>query len=486
MSMHIKWPGAKRGSLVANAGGVGIESAEHRINLLFKECTIQQVAYSTIRANVTNGGVVRSNGEDLRDSAGSVVGFVDMIIASLCVAGFAIWRWTASGSWEVAEPTSLTLTYAPSSCKWHVSDYRGAKSRAAWHYAVVDIPHAPTTSPATVRARHWRSAASKAVGPSLRLAQMEAHWLVRDQANSRPACFTTVDQNIRYAGKNPVPFFLPVKTYGNKNSGATSSGVDPNYGGRPPAGTDLNFLSDRTVQQLESRVNFHTGAAGQTDAQEKTLEEMVVGRMRALDKLTSNSKAMRSEDTLSANYDDGSNPSLIARAKATVRHNIGHAEHIVTDGREFKQQQALHTAQDATSVLARARQNVLFAYGVPPQATGEAINSERNASSHRQYEVAMNLARVTMSRFARVINEALETAPTPMRLVDVVPAQTVREVGVLLKVPAHIKLMAATHNIASSYFDPKKVAMLMPEPPGGTAKGSAQQNTTLRAESNQP
>ena len=405
------------------------------------------------------------------------------------VEELAIWRWTSAGNWEVAEPTSLTLAYTTTACKWHVSDYRGARARAAWHYAVVDTPHVPTTSPAIVRARHWRSAASKAVTPSLRLAQIEAHWLVRDQANSRPACFTTVDQNVKYAGKNPVPFFLPVKTYGNKAGGGGRSDVDANYGGRPPPGSDLNFIDERNTQRIESQLRFHTGtslpavAQAQKEAGDKTLEEMVVGRMRALDKLSGNSSHMRSEDTLSTDTSDPSNPSLLAAARAAVRRNIGHAEHIITDGRDFTQQQALHTAQDATSVLSRARQNVLFAYGVPPQATGEAINSERNASSHRQYEVAMNLARVTMSRFARVINEALATAPTAMRLVDVVPAQTIREVGPFLKVPAHIKLMAASHNINAKYFDPKKVALIAPDAEG---KGTPQQNTTLRAEGNQP
>ena len=472
----IKWPTALRNA----KGKAGANSCEERVNELFRQCSTQQIAYSTIRANVTTGGIENCSVA----TKTSLLNFVDMILESLCIAGFAIWKWNSANEWEVSPPPSLTLSYTKTH-KWIVTNYMGEVQPKEWSYVIVDYPIIPVNSTATVRAWHWRSSTRKAVSASMRLAMIEAQWLARDQANSKPGCFTAIDKDIQYTGKNPVPFFLPINSIGhttqNRTGGAgqnrAMSAIDPNYG-QPTQTGNMNFQTDADRLHQGGRITYFNTDKDVSDKQTKTFEDMVAGRIRALDKLTSASDIGRQTNPLDVVNIDPS-MSLLDQARASTQKNPGHIEHIVTDGRSFHQMQHLQTANDATTVCARARQTILYVFGVPPQATGEAINSERNASSHRQYEVAMNLARVTISRFMYAINTALATAPgkaTP-QLISVVSAQTAREIGPLLTTAAHVRMLAAVYDIPTTDFDTTRVGSLLPP-----QEGSPQEATTVRNE----
>jgi hypothetical protein len=471
----IKWST----SLFSQTGHAGPDSLEARVNELFRQCSTQQIAYSTIRANVTNGGIENCTPDTLT----TYLTFVDIVLESLCITGFAIWKWSSATDWEVAPPTALTLSYTKKH-KWIITDYLGEPQPKEWKFVIVDYPIVPIGESPIVRAWHWRSSTRKAVRPSMRLAMIEAQWLARDQANSKPGCFTAVDKDIQYTGKNPVPFFLPVNSMGtavvNRGGnarGRTHSAIDPNYG-QPTQAGNMNFQTDADRVAQGNRIQYMQTDADVADKQHKTLEHMITGRIRALDRLTSASDISRKSNPLDVVNMDPS-LSLLDQARTQTQKNPGHIEHIVTDGRSFAQMQHLQTANDATTVHARARQTILYVFGVPPQATGEAINSERNASSHRQYEVAMNLARVTIARFMTAINTALSTAPchTAPHLISVVSAQTAREIGPLLTTNAHINMLSAVYNIPTANFCATRVQQLMPE-----QTGSPQEATTVRNE----
>ena len=471
----IKWAT----SLFSSKGHAGPNSLEARVNELFRQCSTQQIAYSTIRANVTNGGIENCTEE----TTTLYLNFVDIVLESLCITGFAIWKWSTATDWEVAPPTALTLSYTKKR-NWIVTDYMGEPQAKEWHFVIVDYPIVPIGDSQIVRAWHWRSSTRKAVRPSMRLAMIEAQWLARDQANSKPGCFTAIDKDIQYTGKNPVPFFLPVNSMGSavvgrggSARGRTHSAIDPNYG-QPTQAGNLNFQTEADRADQGNRIQYMHTDEDVATKQHQTLEHMITGRIRALDRLTSASDISRKSNPLDVINMDPS-LSLLDQARTRTQKNPGHIEHIITDGRSFAQMQHLQTANDATTVHARARQTILYVFGVPPQATGEAINSERNASSHRQYEVAMNLARVTIARFMTAINTALSTVPgnTTPHLISVVSAQTAREIGPLLSVHAHIRMLSAVYDIPVADFDQTRVRQLVPE-----QTGSPQEATTVRNE----
>ena len=400
-------------------------SWEAKTKVLFRQSALQQLAYTTIRAALINAA-----GDSIPLD---VYTFIDKLLEALCVAGFAIWKNSPGTAPTVLEADKLTLLRKERG-GWEVADYAGAKQRG-YSFVIADEPIVPSTFTNIIRAWHWRSPCAKSIRSTLRYEMIEEQWLQRDRINSRASCFTAVDPNIQYKGQDTVPFFVPVDTARGQAQHAQQAPIQP-----------------RNSAQNQSK----GGQAYQTQtrtSQEHTIASMVSGRAIALDRLKNMSGVQREN----AVGPQTAHRDLLSACVAETKVNPGHTEHIITDGRSYHQVSHLPSTVDAREQYARARHTVLYTFGVPPQATGESVNSERSASNHRQYEISINVFDVTVQRYTRVINAALALIDGTPRLSPPLPSQTVREIGPLLNIEAHIDAISATFGINRADIDPSQV-----------------------------
>lgn len=155
-----------------------------------------------------------------------------------------------------------------------------------------------------------------------------------------------------------------------------------------------------------------------------------------------------------------------------------HVEHVVTDGREYKSTAALVTQQDGAFHYNRARQNVLALMGVPPQAIGESVNSERTAANHRQYEVAMATFGATVTKYRRVIAHAIEVATTQPNGAHVafspcLPHHDLVKLAPVLATDTYIDMLACSYRLPHDAFDRARVAEFQTATGGGRGGGPA-------------
>ena len=149
-----------------------------------------------------------------------------------------------------------------------------------------------------------------------------------------------------------------------------------------------------------------------------------------------------------------------------------HGEFVVTDGRDYKESKSLLSLIDARQQFAQARHDVLNSLGVPPQALGETVNSERTAANASQYEIAMNNFYRACTRLGcfvdRVLREHTEL-PTGehCHLVPGLPAMHLHALLPYMDPAKAQELLASTYRVPLDTFSAERISA------GGVAPASS-------------
>lgn len=416
---------------------LGRHTYEAKIIGLFTESNVEQLAFTTMRAAVVSAGIAVSDPARREE----VELFVDRILEAMLIAGFAVFV-TDTHRAHVMNPLEVTVRHTQRG--WVPVRYNGDALTKSHHLVTLDEPLIPDNPKDVVRAYHWTSAARRSVCGAMRVLIIEEQWLQRDRVNSRAAAFTTIDKSLKTANANPIPFFLPVD--------ATRNHVPSSYVPSVAGGT-------------ASIASAHLTQGSVTETENSNFAKLIQGRSNALRALTTSSELDRHSNPLDKGH--SSDGSFASEARAQTTQNPGHTEHIITDGREFIAVPHLPSTTDARQQYDRARHSVLYTFGVPPQATGESVNSERTAANALQYEIAMQMFEVSVERLReRVATSFTKFNPKSVRIsFNVAWTLTkVREIGPLLTTAAHIDALSRAHGVPKAVFDPIRIAAMVVDP----------------------
>lgn len=140
---------------------------------------------------------------------------------------------------------------------------------------------------------------------------------------------------------------------------------------------------------------------------------------------------------------------------------VDHTEHIVTDGYTFRQAEALLSLGNAQHHYDRLETSILFSLGVPPQALGKNINSERLASSNTLTQASLKVFNGTVRRFKHaaqdILTRASNTKGTYIAFSTCVQAAELQDLIPYLK-PDHAQhLLACAHHIPPAWFSKQNI-----------------------------
>lgn len=140
-----------------------------------------------------------------------------------------------------------------------------------------------------------------------------------------------------------------------------------------------------------------------------------------------------------------------------ARRGMQHTEHIVTDGMSFTESRPL--AADGTfDVFTRnTRRDALMLLGLPPQALGENVNTERMASSNALTEAAMNIFRHKAKRYRTILGSILETCAVEFE--TCLNQHDVERLEAVLKPKVAAKMYACVYDVPEEWIDAAKLKL---------------------------
>ena len=331
------------------------------------------------------------------------------ILESALACGFCIARTTASGSVQIGHPDQFNVFRASVGAKrWQANPHHPEVGRG-WRVHVLFAPPLHVLRPAPLE---WPSPVVFSMRPYDRLLEIEANWLRRDNFNSKPGAFVSVSSNLRPVGNSKYHWF-------------SASGEHP-------------LASNPTADTFNELVNARAEAVTR-------LEEATHMECEAID-------AARNGGGLLA----------VADRPPPTRE---HGEFVVSDGRDYKESKALPSSIDARQQFNQARHDVLNCLGVPPQALGETVNSERTAANASQYEIAMNNFYRSCNRLRCFVNRVLR-AQTELpdgahcQLVPGLPAMHLHALMPLMEPQRAQELLASTYQVPIDTFSLDRIAAL--------------------------
>ena len=344
------------------------------------------------------------------------------IVESAMIMGYIVWR-VKQGVIEIAEPGAFLLRWV--SNKWHPvhsSATVSAKGSRDWHIAIYDEPAThpgrdtstfgtALTPHNTITSRDLRSACSRSYLDALRQQALERQYLQRDRFNAAPAAFTSISKDIGNTSGNQRTWFRDV----NMETSSRLAGAT----GPPARSSDFDALISNRADTLK-RLSENTAA-------ERRLHEK-------------------------DNHDipeDG------------IDLELRHREYVLTDGKTPTDTKALMSCTDAIFQYNRCRHSVLASMGVPAQAIGESVNTERNAANNRQFETAMVLFQATVRRMRQCINEILATvSPSrfPMSYAHMTPT-VIDALAPILTTDAMLDGLCGIYDLPASSFDKEKISV---------------------------
>ncbi|MBN21970.1 MAG: hypothetical protein CL678_11880 [Bdellovibrionaceae bacterium] len=357
--------------------------------------------------------------------------FTADIIKSFMAFGYAIWKTTRSGKLLVADPSVCTIARTPAG-KWKVISVSTGASNATrgWHCTTFVRPPLHIKNPTC---SDWPSPTVLSFPHYLRVRDIEENWLRRDTHNSYPSVFTTIQlEHFKHKGSNgdiigsmPAPSF-----YRNIDKYGKAAFMAPSIGNKQVGPTESSF------QELAK--SRHDAIRNLSEKSTLEREAILAGKNNGLawDSLTDQSKGEKL-----------------------------HEEHIITDGKKPVETKILLSAADARLQYDRTRHAVLFALGVPPQAVGETVNSERTASSAAIYDVAIGLFLRTVEQYRVAVEEVLKEATmlddgNYVKYSFGISGIQLNRVLPLLKTNQAIDLLSQTYHLPVSYFDKARVAVM--------------------------
>ena len=378
----------------------------------------------------------------LLDSKGNTAGamyriFISSVIRNLVIYGYCVWRQISEGDadeeavYQVPNGQYASVRFDRDRLEWVADlyktgeedvDYEGADDD--WNVIVLIPPL--ESRPDGFGARAYREAEF--------IETMKANQQARDTFNSRPAVFTTVDnQAFTTRGRAGGAGWLSSGLDIDPSTGLEGSTRSLDYGDLVAARAQMvRAAKDATVK--DNTRAFRTGAG------------LPLGRFNAPDE------------------DDGEDRE--------------HAEYAVSDGTKMSVVPHLTGPQQENLIVQRLRQNVFQIMGVPPQAIGESVSAERVGSNQRATSSALTM----WEDRKRSVREALPVTETNGSWDDVVDTFTYERLLPILRTEAAVDLVSRTMGVDKSMIDAAKLSAFQEMMIGGGNRN----NGVDRSTSNDP
>lgn len=436
------------------------------VSEIFKKSALHQTALWTLTSELQRKQLVWNNTKE--KTGRNVYQFTTALIRSFMAFGYAVWKVTRSGKLMVADP-EICVVQRGAGGKWKVVSVSSTElSSRGWRCFAFVEPPLHIKAP---RCADWPSPTVMSYPHYVRVQDIEENWLRRDTHNSYPSVFTTIalehfshtpgtkkkPDGPSVVGVMPAPtFYRNIDKYGKA---AFTDTFEPNptkASGKPPIKTG-------------TRSSF------------KELADLRHDAVRNLSQ-----KSTLEREAILSGRDNGLawDPMLDENRAAPL-----HEEHIINDGKKAVETKVLLSSADARLQYDRTRHAVLFALGVPPQAVGETVNSERTASSAAIYDVAIGLFLRTVDQYRKAVQAVLRDATTlddgnfvtysygvsGIQLTRVMP---------LVKTSVAIQLLSQSYNLPESFFDKQRVAAMQDVDKSGNktpGKGPQKQLETVAA-----
>lgn len=321
-----------------------------------------------------------------------------------------MWRTTRAGKLQVLEPEACKV-HRKANGDWKVDVHMGPTR--GWHVSVLTPPpiHLPETT-----CWDWPSPVVTSAPHAERLLALYDNWDRRDRHNSHHAVFCTVSSSFKPVGSSGYQWF----------GGAGTQGDDHPLAARPNQGTFQELLERRT-----SAIRMLSQASEEE-------RQMIFQRSHSGQGLPNDMRESASDDP------------------------IAHEEHVVTDGRDAKESKVLQETPSTRYAIERLRQAVLLTLGVPAQAIGESVNTERSAANQSQWEIAVRHFLATAKYYREFVSDVLKQASlTPQGTFieyDLgAPSFYVEKVSALLKPEYASTLLSNYYGVPQDHFDPFKL-----------------------------
>lgn len=390
----------------------------------------QLAAIFTVANTIVGGPLVwATGGQNVPMSSIEVSVFyrhAQRLVENIMIMGFAVWR-IKRGLIEVAEPGDFLIRH--NGRQWvPVHTLRTVQMRGSrdWRVSIYDEPARRldlvgssgigSVASNVVRSCDIRSACSRSYLDAVRQQAMERQFLSRDRFNAMPAVFTSVSGELGNAGGNMRTWFRDVNM--DTSSRLASAGPPQRY-------SDFSKLVKNradTIQKLS-----------EISDQERQKMEM-------------------------------DQPDMIESGVGLESH---HREFVLTDGKTMADTKTLLSCADSAFQYNRARHSVMALMGVPAQAIGESVNTERNSANSRQFETAMLVYSGTVQRVRTVFNEIFQfmgkdDGRHPLSLPLHSP-HTLETLTPMLKSSAIVQLFSETYEIDRNHFDLQRVTAYQDE-----------------------
>ena len=423
-------------NVVERAGQAAVAQESIRpLARLFREDATQQLAYRTLVSEVLRGGLAWHVADtDMADDTVPVPGwwgvFVKDAIRSIVLTGCFVYRKIRT---QAGVPVCLVADPADTDnirVLWNTKTLRYEPSVATggWRFGMIEPPERTRSGPPGERAqtitnnfpcrgvRHTNSACARARLPTVQLRALVANWVDRDRVNSAHTVYTTVSSELRSQNGSDRQWF--------RNT--TSSDV-------------------MQTRSSDIDVDFHT---------------LVHRRAETIAALDGETNMRRSK---AAGAAAASSVGMLGEPPAP---EDAHEEHIISDGREYTEARQLGSQPDSKLMMDELKHAILFAFGVPPQALGRNINSERIASSGRLTECAITTYMSLIKTFRDTIGAAVRAETTTDKgsyigfAVCLSPYE-LENVQHLLTDKVCRTMVARTNNIPESFIDMAKLRRAM-------------------------
>lgn len=389
----------------------------------------QQAAIQTLTQGIAMMDAIEGPGALALGNA--VRRIVPHIVESAMVLGYAPWRPDQDGLPPIARPGDVVIVWRkdqgnPANGHWApkaAESALGPRGTGGWHLEIIDPPCPPPRTSGVDCIAETPALASMLMSPcarsysaAARQQLIEHQWLNRDRFNSAPSAFTFIRRDLGNTGGKLRPWPRDV------NAGVSS--------------------------------NLHTSSVGPDNASDfRTLISRRAETIRGLSAQTA-----KERDTYARRAAIKMSTTAMGRAGAAFGPvPTDHSEFAVSDGKEMTAAPMLLSTIDGHLHFSKARHTVLVLCGVPPQAIGESVNSERNASNHRQYEVAMGLFHASLRRMRQLINSILEKCGIDVKFVATTPIHNIDALAPILTTGALHRKLAGVHNIEMTDLNPAAI-----------------------------
>lgn len=383
-------------------------------------------------------------------SAGSTVADgLRLIVTHGMGAGYVVWR-VYRGQLQVGSPSAFSVRRSTPGGRWRATPVQSNLGRG-WRVSVFRAPELDILSPTPW---DWPSPTRDSCQHLHRLVQQIESFTNRDIHNSRPACFTFYDGLHQSKQSGQSSHANGVYTYPwGKLTGEPTPG--PSTLQNPP---DLGML------------NARAGAASREHLADAIKKRAMT--IRSLDEQA----AIRRDRIISSRVTDDCDSPFVAGPEPV------HAEHAVSDNASFRETKQLISLVDARYHHERARHGVFYALGVPPQAIGESVSSERTAANVAQYDVAISLFTQTVKSYREFASSVLEEATTIdtgdyIRFMPSISRSGLSRVLPFLTTSAATRMIARAYDIPESFVDPSKVDV---SPDNDAFQPASQVQTTIK------